>query len=343
MRPLTLPPNQLHRFYRGGERIAALRGVPSTDDHAPEDWVGATSTTFGTPDEGLARLEDGRLVRDLVADEPEALLGPEHLARFGPDLALLVKLLDAGERLPVHLHPGRAFARAELGSPYGKTEAWLIVHAEPGASVHVGFREEADPETVAGWVADQDVETMLAALRELPVRAGNAILVPAGTPHAIGAGILLVELQEPTDLSVLLEHASLPLEGTQPELGLGWPRALEAVDRSPWDDARLAAASASPASLRPGVERLLPPSADPYFRAERVAPDGTPAELDAGLSILVVLEGSGTLRTEAGGDRPLRRGDTVLVPHASGPASVAGSVELVRCLPPDPAAGEGDW
>jgi mannose-6-phosphate isomerase len=343
MRPLTLPPNQLHRFYRGGERIAALRGLPSTDDHAPEDWVGATSTTFGSEDEGLARLEDGRLVRDLVAARPEAVLGPEHVARLGADLALLVKLLDAGERLPVHLHPGRAFARAALGSPYGKTEAWIIVQAEPGASVHVGFREEADPERVARWVAEQDTDAMLAALRELPVRAGDAILVPAGTPHAIGAGILLVELQEPTDLSVLLEHERLPLDGTQPELGLGWPRALEALDRSPWDDGRLAAAAAAPAPLRPGAQRLLPASADAYFRAERLtAAPGAPAELDAGVSVLVALDGAGTLATE-GGERPLRRGDTVLVPHAAGAGTLDGDLEVVRCRPPDPAAQEAPW
>jgi mannose-6-phosphate isomerase len=132
-------------------------------------------------------------VRDLVRAEPEALLGADHLRRFGPDPGLLVKLLDAGERLGVHAHPGRSFARARLGSPWGKTEAWIILAAEDGATVHVGLREPLDGATLRRWVDDQDAGAMLAALHELPVRAGTALLVPAGTLHAIGAGILLLE------------------------------------------------------------------------------------------------------------------------------------------------------
>ena len=107
MKPLLLPPNQFHRFYRGGARIDALRGAPAGEDGRPEDWVGSTATAWGSEDEGLSRLEDGR-VRDAIRADPEAFLGSDHVARWGADPALLVKLLDAGERLPVHYHPGRA-------------------------------------------------------------------------------------------------------------------------------------------------------------------------------------------------------------------------------------------
>ncbi len=138
MRPLTLPPNVLRHFYAGGERIAALRGTEPAD-HTPEEWIGAANTTFDGS-RGLSRLADGRLVRDALEADPEAFLGPAHVRRFGADPALLVKLLDAGQRLPVHFHPGREFAARELGLAHGKTEAWLIVEADPGASVHVGSR-----------------------------------------------------------------------------------------------------------------------------------------------------------------------------------------------------------
>ena len=111
MKPLLLPPNQFHRFYRGGARIDALRGVPEGEDGRPEDWIGSTATSFGSGTEGLSRLEDGTLLRDAIAADPEAYLGPDHVERFGADPALLVKLLDAGQRLPVHFHPGRRFAR----------------------------------------------------------------------------------------------------------------------------------------------------------------------------------------------------------------------------------------
>src|SRR5207302_407045 len=84
------------------------------------------------------------------ADEPEAWLGAAHVQRYGADPALLVKLLDAGPRLPLHVHPDRRFATAHLASPYGKTEAWVTVDAVPDASVHLGFRWHVAPDGNAG-------------------------------------------------------------------------------------------------------------------------------------------------------------------------------------------------
>jgi mannose-6-phosphate isomerase len=321
MRPYVLPPNILRHFYAGGERIAALRGTEPRH-HTPEEWIGAANTTFDGS-RGLSRLPDGTLVRDALAADPEAFLGPEHSARFGADAALLVKLLDAGQRLPVHFHPDQAFAARELGLAHGKTEAWLIVEADRGAAVHVGFVREIGLDEVRGWMAAQDSAAMLDAMRELPVAAGDAVFVPAGVPHAIGAGILMVEVQEPTDLSVLLEWDGFELTEDEGHLGLGWDTALRALDRSAWSSERAE-------SLRgPGPGRsLLPAAADPWFRAERVRGGD---ELDAGFSILVGLAGSGGL-----GGVPLGRGTALLVPYAAGPLTVSGDVEAIRCRPPAP-------
>jgi mannose-6-phosphate isomerase len=330
VKPSVLPPNVLRHFYAGGPRIAALRGIELPDDHMPEEWIGAVNTTFDGS-RGLAHLEDGTVLRDALAADPEAYLGPEHVARWGADPNLLVKLLDAGERLPVHFHPARAFAREHLGIDHGKTEAWIILEAEPGASVHAGFAENVDAATVRRWVDDQDSDAMLGALRELTVRAGDAILVPAGTPHAIGAGILLVELQEPTDLSIMLEWRPFPLTEDEARLGLDWDVALQALDRTGYDDERLA--SLTTPGERPSI---LGHGADPYFRAERLQGG---AELDPGFSVLVALEGEGTLATEAG-EQPFARGTAVLLPYAAGPAELRGDVEAIRARPADPSAPE---
>ena len=337
--PLVLPPNQFPRFYAGGARIDALRGVPAGADRRPEDWIGSTTTAFGEPCEGLSRVADGRLVRDLVRADPEALLGPDHVGRFGADPALLVKLLDAGERLPVHLHPGRAFARKRLGSPWGKTEAWLLLDAEPGATVHVGLREPIDAATLRRWIEEQDAGEMLAALHVLPVRPGGAVLVPAGTLHAIGAGILLLELQEPSDLSVLVEWRRFGVDSGAEHLELGWDAALAAVDREATDAAELTA----PEPRDGCVARLLPAAADPYFRAERIRPGDAEVESEPSFAVLVVLGGDGALSTERGDELALRAGMTALVPFAAGTTALSGNLEAIRCLPPDPAAGEGDW
>ena len=239
--------------------------------------------------------------------------------------------LDAGERLPVHFHPGREFAHRHLGLDHGKTEAWIILEAEPGAKVHAGFAEDVDLDTVRGWMDAQDTAAMLAALRELAVAPGDAIFIPGGTPHAIGEGILLVELQEPEDLSINLEWSGFPLTSEGSNLGLGWDRALEALDRTAWDDERLASIT------HPGAApSILGSEADPYFRAEHLE-GGAP--LDAGFSILVVTDGSGALRT-AGGELALQRGSAVLVPHGAGEGELTGELTVLRSRPADPSSPE---
>ena len=333
MKPLSLPPNAFPRFYRGGERIAELRGTPIAG-HRPEDWIGSVTTAFGSERDGLTRLNDGRTLADAMAADPESFLGAAHVARHGPDPLLLVKLLDAGERLPVHFHPGTAFAREHLGSPHGKTEAWLIVSAEGAdAAVHLGLREDVELATLAGWVERQDVAAMLAAMVRVPVRPDDVIFVPAGLLHAIDEGILLVELQEPSDLSVLLEWEGFEIDGrSDGHLGLGFDTALQAADRSrlaPSDVERLVGRRRD--GDRPGVERLLPPEADPFFRAERIRPRPS-SPLPQEFSILVVLGGEGRLVTD-GGELELRRGVTVLVPHAAGAGSLEGELDVLRCLP----------
>lgn len=330
MKPQVLPPNVLRHFYAGGPRIAAFRGLTLDGDHMPEEWIAAVNTTFDAANgRGLSHRADGTLVRDAIAADPEQWLGHAHVARYGADAALLTKLLDAGQRLPVHFHPGRAFAKRELGVDHGKTEAWIVVEAEPGASVHVGFKHEVELDTVREWMRAQASEEMLAAMHELPVSDGDAIFVPAGTPHAIGAGILILELQEPTDLSITLEWNGFRLTEDESHLGLGWDRALAALDRGDWSEERVAAlrGAAGPS--------LLPPAADPYFRAERVRGGET---LDPGFSVLLGLRGRGEL-----GGVPVERGSALLIPYAAGPLELTGDVEAIRCRPPDPSSPEGEW
>jgi mannose-6-phosphate isomerase len=319
MKPIALPPNILRHFYAGGERIAAFRGTEPAD-HTPEEWIGAVNTTFDGA-RGLSRLPDGTLVRDAIAADPEAFLGPEHVARYGTDTALLVKLLDAGQRLPVHFHPDAEFARRHLGLGHGKTEAWLIVDADPGASVWVGFDREVDLGQVRTWMRDQDAGAMLDTMRELEVSAGDAIFVPAGAPHSIGEGILMVEVQEPTDLSVLLEWDGFELTEDEGHLELGWDTALEALDTSGWREEDVSALRGPPTG-----RSMLPGDADPFFRAERVHAGD---ELDAGFSILVAIDGSGSL-----GGVPFERGTALLLPYAAGALTLDGDVEAIRCRPP---------
>jgi mannose-6-phosphate isomerase len=335
MRPVVLPPNGIPRFYRGGAEIAALRGTEPEGERVPEDWVGSTTTVFGDAELGLSRLPDGRLLRDAVRADPVEFVGPHHAARRGPDPALLVKILDAGERLPVHVHPDDAFAQRALRTPCGKTEAWIVVATtKPDASVAAGFREDVAAQTLERWVREQDHEALLGALNPIPVRAGDAIYVPAGTAHAIGDGVLIVELQQPSDLSVLLEWDGFGIaDEDEASLGLGWDVALGCVELAGRDAAPLRGPGWGNGRASGPVSRLLPPAADPFFRAERIAPAPI-AALERGFAILIVLDGAGALLSEGGDPVPVRRGDTLLVPWAAGTCHLEGDLVAIACRPP---------
>ena len=297
MRPIVVEPNMPDTFYRGAGRIARFRGDAAASQTRPEDWIASTTPRFGRATDGMTRLTDGSLLADLIAADPVAWLGKEHVARYGADPALLVKLLDAGERLPVHVHPDRAFAATHLASPYGKTEAWIVVEAEPGAVVYLGFARDVGAAELAGWVSRQDTGSMLAATNRVPVSAGDTVLCPAGTPHSIGAGVLIVELQEPTDLSVLLEWRGFPLGPDDAALGLPMDEALACVTRQRCPAARLDALRGRP--LNHAIGSLLPEAAAPFFVAERVDSQVS-GHLTAGYGVLIVTSGDGLLTDEAG-------------------------------------------
>ncbi|WP_314146463.1 PfkB family carbohydrate kinase [uncultured Leifsonia sp.] len=323
--PIVLEANQpVDRFYAGGERIAGFRGTGRAVEHTPEDWVGSVTTVRGQGPLGLTHLGDGEALADAVRRDPVAWLGESHVARWGADTKLLVKLLDARERLPVHAHPDTAFAHVHVGTEHGKAEAWYIL--EPGV-VHLGLREAISRERLDELVERQDGAALLGLLHQIAVRPGDRVFVPPGTLHAIGAGVFLAEVQEPEDLSILLEWRGYALDGERDgHLGLGFPLALDAVDRSPLARESLAAL------VRPAGDASgsLPPAADPYFRLDRLDVDGR-AVIAPGFAVVIVIEGE--LVTEYG---DWSRGTTVLVPAAAGPVGLAGSGTLLVARPPVP-------
>jgi mannose-6-phosphate isomerase len=328
--PIVLPANQpADRFYLGGARIAAFRGIAAPGDHVPEDWVASTTTVAGFDDVGLTHLDDGGTLRAAIAANPSAWLGPEHARKCGADPALLVKLLDAGERLPVHVHPDDDFARQHLSCRTGKTESWIVLAAEPGAQVHLGFHDDVDPDQLASWVSQQDREAMLSALHSVAVRPGDTVYVPAGLAHAIGAGIFLLELQQAADLSLLLEYSGYAVDGPRDgTLGVGFAAALQCVRHGAVSSAEL-----DQLCGRWDDSHIFPVAADEFFRAERVAGE-VDTVLEPGFAVLAVVGGAGRLSWAAAGSLDVRAGSTIAVPFGAGPVGVRGALELLRCQPP---------
>ena len=332
----SLTTNTPRRFYRGGERIFAFRGLevtPDFDGYRPEDWIGSTARLFAEGGGGVTTLDRGLELPEAFAADADGWFGEAHVARFGGDPNLLTKLLDSGERLPVHSHPSRAFATAHLGCDHGKTEAWIVLVAEPGATVWVGFRDELSSVDLEELVDAQD-DRLLAALNPIEVSAGDAVLVPAGQPHAIGEGVLILELQEPTDFSVMLEHRRFGLELDHAFLGLERPVALQSVDHGPVTADRLATLRRRWIDVEDSGS-ALPEEASAYFRAEVVRPVTGDVTVAAAYAAVVVVDGQGSF-TSRHGTLDVRAGDVLLVPFSAGDVTVGGDVTLIRCMPPAP-------
>ena len=330
MIPVLLPPNPVQHFYRGGDRIAALRGIVPLTDHQPEEWLASTVSRFGDPVTGLAVTTDGTYLRDLVAADSAVWVGPEA-GRDASDVGILVKLLDARQRLPVHVHPERGFAASHLDCPYGKTEAWYVLDTEPDCAVYVGWNQDIDRDELDRRRDAQDSEWMLAHMNRVVVREGMGVLVPAGTAHAIDGGIFVAEVQEPTDFSILLEWSVTTSTRDESHLDLGFDTVMPAVSTAHLTatelDALISLEGTRPAASR--FRSLLPASADAYFRlAGAAALGGSTDAHDAGFAVVLVTDGDGAIVGAA--DRiAVQRGEVFAVPHAFGAWRLEGDAAVL--------------
>lgn len=337
MRATVLPPNQPRHFYRGGVNIARFRGVDPIDAYRPEHWIGSATTRLGTESVELATPPHGRTLRSALDDNPVGWLGSAHTQRWGATPALLVKLLDAGQRLPVHCHPSRLIAGEHLSSHFGKTEAWLILDTVGGhPSIYLSFRDDVPEWLLRTWDGNPG-----------PGRAPWCRQPDRGTRRRVrgGAGGVAARdrsrclprrapgthrLQRVARVGRIRarpgERALEPRMGRCPQCVDRRAMSLEAV-------ARLVHPRERMADVRPQVLRVFADAADP-FSGELISDGGV---TDPSFAILVVLDGAGIIDFSDGAHLPVRRGQTVLVPHGAGAAVIGGDFEVFRCLPPNPA------
>jgi mannose-6-phosphate isomerase len=326
-----LPSNQFDHFYRGGNRIGKLRKGPG-GPMRPEEWIASTTTRFGEKVNGLSVLANGKLLRDEVMNDPQHWLGSEHVKKYGSSTEILVKLLDPDQRLPVHYHPDRKFASDKLDLAHGKTEAWIILDAPVGAKVGVGFNRKMSKSEVAELVSKHDSQGLLDSLMFLEVSAGDVVFVPAGVPHAIEAGIFVLELQEPTDLSILLEWDGFAVDGDKDgHLDLGYEVALDALRLEPLTEQEISQIITRFDKAKSTSQRIFNSIADDFFRADYLSGDST--VIDAGYGILLVLEGSGKLEFSDSNTLQVEAGDAVVIANAAGSFTLSGVTGIISRPP----------
>ena len=328
--PSKLPSNQFDHFYRGGNRIGALRHGPG-GPMRPEEWIGSITTRFGEAEQGLSHLSDGTLLRDAIKNDSDGWLGADHVKNFGLSTEILIKLLDPDQRLPVHYHPNKAFAKTHLGLDHGKTEAWIILEAPTGSGVGLGFAQKQNKEDLLKLVRAQDSAALLASLRRTEVQVGDAVLVPAGVAHAIDAGIFVLELQEPTDLSALLEWEGFAVDGIKDgHLGLGFETVTDALMLDPLSDSEFDSLITHNVFSDGALRSVLPLKSDGYFRAHLAPGSG---DFPAGFAVALVLDGSGAISFANAPEMAITKGDAIVIPHSAGAFTFSGANAIV-CRPP---------
>ncbi|MEI8306143.1 MAG: type I phosphomannose isomerase catalytic subunit [Chloroflexales bacterium] len=272
----------------------------------------------------------GCSLADLARAYGPDLVGQRSFARYGAEFPLLAKFIDAADRLSIQVHPDDVYAYAHEADTgfHGKTEAWYILDAAPDADVIYGLTATVDRATFAAAAHDGSLDDLL---QRIPVTPGDVIFVPAGTVHAINAGIMLFEIQQKSDLTYRV------YDYNRRDVKTGRLRELhleKALDVSDFGPARYG--KAPTLNLSPGRDVLV---ACPYFALERLTLDSEycmhtdPASLE----IITLIDGVGHLEWREG-TVPLRRGESIILPASLGAWSLVprdAPITALRVYIPD--------
>ncbi|MER6712589.1 mannose-6-phosphate isomerase [Streptomyces sp. NPDC006129] len=320
---LTTPVKQ-HVF--GGRVLAGRLGRTGL----PDGPVAETWEVSDVDGEG-ARVADGSLaghtLRRLVEEHPDELMGRGWR---GPRFPVLTKFIDGTGTLPVHLHADDDTARRLEGEPHGKTEAWHVLDAAPGATALVGTKPGVDRDTLHRALLAQDFD---AVLRRLPVRAGQTVYVPGGTLHSFGPGTLVYEIEQTSDIQqhAMRRHMEDGSELDDEEWHANLGRLLDEWRPGPRPEFH----SGLSVRVDDGVERTVL-CAGPYFALERWRA-GTSAPLVHDFSTALVVSNAGAPVTVESGGRSERlgRARTLLLPAALGRVRIEGPADVLLGYLPD--------
>ncbi|MCM1151481.1 MAG: class I mannose-6-phosphate isomerase [Alistipes sp.] len=286
----------------GGDRIAAYKGMATDRRQIGESWE--LSGLAGDVSVVAEGADAGKTLEEVIARDKERLLGARNYARFGTEFPLLVKFIDARQDLSIQVHPNDEVAWKRHRTK-GKAEMWYVIAADEGARLYSGFRRRTTPEEYAASVAANRITDLLA---EHALRPGDVFFLPAGCIHSLGAGTLVAEIQQTSDLTYRIydfdrRDASGRLRELHTEL------AAEAIDFEAQPAGRIRC------ERRENAETEL--IACPYFTTslhELTAPRTLDLTTLDSFLIAICIEGAGTLDDLQGEPATIRRGETLLVP-----------------------------
>jgi mannose-6-phosphate isomerase len=302
----------------GGEKIAALKNLKNAPKNIGESWEvsgveGDVSIVFEGEHIGMSLTQ-------LIEQQQEALVGVDNYRRFGTAFPLLIKFIDACQDLSIQVHPTDEQAQA-VGKPFGKTEMWVVMEgSSPDASLRVGLQSQITPEEYKQRVADN---TICDVIKHYPVSEGDCFFLPAGRIHSIGAGCLLLEIQQTSDITYrIYDFNRRDVNGQLRQLHT--EEAAACIDYLVEDDYQT--------HYQLKKNELTPLVSCPYFTTEMLDMRGTQridlSSLDSFL-LVMALHGCGTLTDSDGFTLDIKAGETILVAAAAEWVELEGALKVV--------------
>ena len=301
----------------GGDKIIPFKHLDSQMDHVGESWEisgvnGNETIVAGGPDKGKS-------LNELTSTMKSQLVGKENYERFGNEFPLLIKFIDARQDLSIQVHPTDEIAHRQ-GKERGKTEMWYALESAPGAQLYNGLKQQITPEQYKEMVEN---DTITNALARYEVQEGDVFFIPAGRIHAIGAGCMVAEIQQTSDVTYrIYDFKRKDKNGNFRELHT--KEAAESIDYNVLPDYR----TVYQPTKNEGVQVVSCPyfTTAVYDLTEPMTLDYS--ELDS-FVILIAVKGDGKLICNSQ-ETSFRMGDTVLFPATTDEVKVEGTVKFLE-------------
>lgn len=333
--PVFFERNRVGRVYTGGKLFEGFFGDEPRDNFEPEEWIASAVKAINkeqkSEKEGVSKVKDSDLYFDeLLEKYPDELLGKAGKLR------ILVKALDSAIRLPAQAHPDKEFSRKYFGSDYGKTECWTILGLREGAKLYFGFKDGVTKEEFEAAIdkSETDPTAMEKLMKEIYPKVGDTYLVPAKTVHAIGAGCLILEIQEPTDFTIQPEHycGDYKLNEKEMYLSLTREQAVGCFDFTSAPDTKM-----QPEITESGEgfkkESIVSAKNTDCFVINRLSLSGGEYTLNVtdNYAVYIVTDGVGELKGE-NYCKKIKKGDYFFMPAIlMGKFTLSGNLEITEC------------
>lgn len=318
MEILSLKPTVKDTLW-GGRKLMDDFGFTTTKDNIAEAWL--LSCHKDGPSFVCGGEYDGKTLAEVISWEGRKVLGTDN--RDIPDFPVLVKLIDACDKLSVQVHPGDEYAR-RVENENGKTEAWYILEAEPGAELVYGVNAAMTREEFAEKATSERIEEVL---NRVSVKAGDVVFIPSGMLHAIGKGILLAEVQQSSNTTYRV------YDYNRPDPKTGGPRELhvaKAIDVVELVRPEGGFAPAGEKQTFDGAEKTYLTGCR-YFSMTALNVDGefTDTAVEKSFVSLLVLDGEGKI-TGKTAEYALKKGSSIFIPAGYGEYKLSGCMKILE-------------